>query len=163
MSPFLKLLRNRSGAREMRLMCNRLIVSVTLLPMLLHSIFGCCWHHTHFDHADAYRTSVVHADIHPHQCTHHRCLGIAKSETSTSGIPVPCQHHTPCDEERCVFLSAKLLRIAFAFAVTAEFVAPEAGWSVTLHTSLPSLRALAASHETPTSPEHCAQIQVWIV
>lgn len=144
-------------------MCMRLIVLVTLLPMLVHSILGCCWHHTHSDQVAVCETPSVQADIHRHQCTHHHCSAGANIEVPTSQTPAPCKHHAPCDDVDCVFLAAKSLRIAFAFELTAKFVVPEANWSVMLRNSLRSLRTLAASREMPTSQEHCALIQVWIV
>jgi len=144
-------------------MFKRLVVLVTLLPMLVHSIFGCCWHHAHFDHVDVCETPSVAADIHRHQCTHDHSWGSANAETPTSNVPAPCKHQTPCDEVRCVFLAATPHRFAFAFELTAKFVVPEANCSVTLRNSLVSLRTVTASRELPTSQEHCALIQVWIV
>ena len=144
-------------------MQTRLVVLVTLLPMLVHSILGCCWHHAHFDHVDVCAAPRVQAAIHRHQCTHHHCSKNASAEASASPVPAPCRHHAPCDEVSCVFLDATLLRVAVAFELTAKFVAPEENWTVTLRGPLKSLRCLAASREMPTSQEHCALIQVWIV
>lgn len=149
--------------RENRRMCTRLVVLVTLLPMLIHSILGCCWHHAHFDQSDVFRGQSLKADIHRHQCTHHHCSGNASNETPKSPVPAPCKHHAPCEEVRCEFLAEKSIRVVFALTMTSAFVAPEPNWSVMLRNPLKSLRTLATSRELPTSQEHCALIQVWNV
>lgn len=144
-------------------MCTKLVVLVTLLPMLIHSILGCCWHHAHFDQSDVFKGQRLQADIHPHECTHNHCSGNVGKKTPKSPVPAPCKHHAPCEEVRCEFLAEKSLRVVFALTMTSAFVALEANWSVMLRNPLKSWRTLANSRELPTSQEHCALIQVWIV
>ena len=144
-------------------MCMKLVVLVTLLTMLAHSILGCCWHHAHGDHGTPCDTASVEVDIHSHQCAHHHGPNGSSTEVPVSHGPAPCKHHAPCDEVDCVFLFVKSLRITFASEFTERFVIPEANWPVTIRNSAPSMRDLVASRETTTSLRHCALIQVWIV
>ena len=85
---------------------------IALLPMLLHSVLGCCWHHAHqHDGCEVGGVRVVcQADIDvsgdPHDghsaCPLHRpsvgqeCSGELPDE--------PCRHF-PCEEERCSFVN----------------------------------------------------------
>ena len=102
-------------------MCRLLAVLATLLPMLFHSVFGCCWHHAHSGcHSHFGATSIVDArptEIHQHTCGHHQ----QTTDTSSSGLngapscrlPQPILPSHQCDEEHCVYVVEK----AHVFAV----------------------------------------------
>lgn len=104
-------------------MWRSLAVSVTLLPMLFHSILGCCWHHAHSAwHIDCGLTAVPfefdsrQSPIPNHSCGHHQeALDslTTRNDTPVSQWPQPTSPSHPCDEESCVYVARK----AVAFAV----------------------------------------------
>lgn len=75
---------------------------LTLATILIHSVFGCCWHHAHAcetDHVDV-ETTVAHDHGHSH-------------DTPDSDESIPVDHHDGdhseddgCDEGSCTFISA---------------------------------------------------------
>lgn len=137
----------------------KLIVSVTLLPMLLHSILGCCWHHAHSEcnHSCVFLTVDSHAG---HSHAHCQCV-----EDNDPSAPAPCGDDGPCDDVRCVYIAAKPVAVTFAFELCElyEHVEAIAGGFMFL-----SVRATtpANPHQNRTvvaALEHCALTQVWIV
>lgn len=144
-------------------MSMKFVALVTLLPMLVHSIFGCCWHHAHCEQMEAFPDAYSHNEAHLNQCGHHHHSENMNAEGQTSQVPVPFEQHEPCEDGHCVFLTASSLRIAFASESMADFVVPEADCAGALCDSQTSLRCLVASRDLPTPQQHCALIQVWIV
>ena len=141
----------------------KLIVSVTLLPMLVHSIIGCCWHHAHVDcifncmHSttEANSTQAAHK-CHGHQHDH-------RSEQRGPVVPEPCEHGDSCNDVRCVYLVAESVRSTFAYV---------------LNEDVPAFDGCCMMHVNPTSPlwqipqrnmdvllpsQRCALTQVWVV
>ena len=136
----------------------KLIVAVTLLPMLMHSILGCCWHHAHAEGRlnSAHAQSEAHTSNrhgHRHLCCHHDC----------NDASVPIEHNEPCDDVRCVYLVAQPMRSDVTAGTQAEF-AP-------LHSdAMPDSSANVTGFRNPqpnigvaTLSQHRAQTQVWVL
>ena len=90
----------------------KLIVQGTLLPMLIHSIFGCCWHHAHseFNFPCVHSTRGSHGDQCQHSHVPAQCI-----EDTEPFVPLPRGQDKPCDDVCCVYLAAESVRIAFSF------------------------------------------------
>jgi hypothetical protein len=128
-------------------MFSRVASLLALLPMLLHSILGCCWHHAHESCCGTGNTWVVcqstvespanahteHATstCHKHKHTHEHEQGTGNAGESPTG---PCPD-SPCDEERCLFASTStgvlpqtvMLQLGWCnsfFGATVELPAP---------------------------------------
>ncbi len=102
---------------------------VAVMPVLLHGVFGCCWHHAHFHaHASAFCTPSEHdsageSSVHEHRhatdagrlhndaqamCVHHSHSELpnrtsladgASESTEEDGCENECEDG--CDEDRC--------------------------------------------------------------
>jgi hypothetical protein len=147
-------------------MSRRVVSLVALVPMLFHSIFGCCWHHEHsfashgHDNSVAVQAAIAVSPDHEHG-EHSRCL------THSHGERHPDNHPTglPCSEESCVF------------SVPSPTVAPQnineeasVFVSYTVIDLSDVLRARVVSwngllhHLLPDSGgERCALTQVWLL
>lgn len=153
-------------------MFSRAISLIALLPMLLHSILGCCWHHAHQCgcEVEAVRT-VCQADFnsssHEHD-GHSACPSQQQSqerESSSEPPGDPCRHF-PCDEERCSFVNT-------AATVTQQSIDLELAWiSVPLaycdlsipHDSLNAVQHNCCEDAPPVSDgERRALTQVWLI
>jgi len=91
-------------------MFSRVASLLALLPMLFHSVLGCCWHHEHGSVCDSGSIRVVcqsgiessgdvHAD-HSLACASHDHESGAAIPHEHPGEPCP---DAPCDGERCQF------------------------------------------------------------
>jgi hypothetical protein len=110
-------------------MVRSLAIAATLLPMLFHSIFGCCWHHTHVGVAG--QSGQVAEPQHNCQGHQHHEPALpsnpqdCESDTSRSDLPC-CPADQRCDEERCTFIWSDTLRLEFPeMAVRAEVASLE--------------------------------------
>lgn len=146
---------------------------LALLPMLLHSILGCCWHHAHESCCGTGNTRVVcqssvespadaHAD-HVNSPCHNHVHGTGNSGES----PAEPRPDSPCDEERCLFASTSM-------GVVPQTVAPEWGWCdsflvATVELLAPVGSPVASRRELlggrlPNSAGQCrALTQVWLI
>lgn len=86
-------------------MCGKIASLIALLPMLIHSIFGCCWHHAHC-HVGHACSAVSSAD--EHSASDHCHLGDSDCRhdrsTDASGethLAEQDSDDAPCDEDRC--------------------------------------------------------------
>lgn len=87
-------------------MSGQFVSLLALVPMLFHSIWGCCWHHDHpFVEHDHAVSEIVQFE-HSHCGSPHDHLG--HHEGPAHGDP---SHEGPCEEEPCVF-SGALLTVA---------------------------------------------------
>ena len=133
--------------------CGRkLIVSVTLLPMLVHSILGCCWHHAH---------SEVQAQCASIRRLNHMLvidtLTIIRTENNDPVVPAPCEHDESCDDVRCVYLAAEPVRNALAFDLHEQVAALDCCCFLILNATVTASRKLATSHrKCPLPSQHCA-------
>lgn len=141
----------------------KLIFLGTLLPLLIHSIFGCCWHQVH----DAGKFQLAGSSIASHvghshgynpHSHHAQC-----PEDSEPIVPTPCRHHRPCDDVRCVYIEAEFVRLEF-FLTWYEHVAA---------LNVGGMMYRSPLSTTPGNPnqtqkvlavmQHCALKQVWVV
>jgi hypothetical protein len=163
---------------DFRLMSRLFLVAATVLPMLIHSIVGCCWHHAHgatpLGGCEQFDTEVFHQAGKHKSCSHdHSPNGpsagtadakpVAKATGQANDPGCPADGPPPCDEGRCVEFWAESAKEKIGFAV----------WIVELATGRPSdfvpqqsmssirLLDLHASQAEAASPR--AQTQVWIV
>lgn len=103
-------------------MFRSLAIASTLLPMLFHSIFGCCWHHAH----TMVSIASVAAEADKSLCSGHgecESHGHARHDLPTEsgsnqGIPgcpeSPCcpgESKSPCGEDHCVFVGSELVQV----------------------------------------------------
>lgn len=138
-----------------------------LIPMLLHSILGCCWHHEHA-HGNAAVASVISTveetaehDGHHAACAHHGDSG-ANESGDQDGHRCP---HSPCEEGRCVVAET-------AVSVTPETIVLNWDRSVGIvaiavpcvEVSQSSSREESTDGRTlPSSSQRRALRQVWLV
>ena len=147
-----------------------LVHSLMIAVMLLHSILGCCWHHSHEDSncgcvAVFCSTGTEQTSSHA-ECSHsgdHDCDGEhsgACPGDDSEGAP---HRHDPCDHDECVYMIAKVvgapLSFSVAFAVTLD--APCATGLITdIHRRV---EIAEASPRRGSSMDSCALLQVWRV
>lgn len=153
----------RFVARRIRLveiweMWAKLIVSATLMPMLVHSILGCCWHHAHAAETVKFSRvgTVDQSHVRPHN--HHHCC-----HDGESNLPTPCEEHKSCEDMGCVYLPVKAVRseslpnLRAVFAVSDSVAVPLLNATVMASgDSHPGLRVFS-------SLQHRALTQVWVV
>lgn len=151
------------------LFVNVLVHSVMIAVMLLHSICGCCWHHSHDEccssgaecHADhvAAETHDSH-DGHSDTCGHSH---VADHSPVSGETPHEPHAPGPCNHEECVYVAAKVLGgpVTFEFAFVTSLDCPcAAGAVVDLHRRVETAEA---SPRRLSSLEACALLQVWRV
>ncbi len=135
----------------------------TLLPLLIHSIFGCCWHHVH--NAGKFQSlgsSIASHVGHSHgdrPQRHHAQW----SEDSEPIFPTPCRHDKPCDDVRCVYIEAEFVRLEFFVTWYEHVAALNVGGMM-----YPSLLSTTLGNPNQTQKvlavtQHCALKQVWVV
>ncbi|MEJ7590526.1 MAG: hypothetical protein WKF77_03195 [Planctomycetaceae bacterium] len=135
----------------------KLIVSVTLLPMLLHSIFGCCWHHAHSECDDP--CVRLTADSHAgHSHAHCQCV-----EDNDPNSPSPSGDDEPCDDVRCVYIAAKPVGVTFAFELYEHGEILDVSGFQFLSAPATKLMNLDQNRTVVAALEQCALTQVWIV
>ena len=154
-------------------MSSRVTSLIAFLPMLLHSVLGCCWHHAHQHggcEAGGVRIScqeAVDASGHSHDghsaCPSHR---LSAGQASSGEQPgEPCRHF-PCEEGRCLFVGPTAM-------VAQQLIDLELAWVgvplVCCDLAVPpdSLNAMSrgCSDDAPpvSSRERRALTQVWLV
>jgi len=135
----------------------RVIFSATVLPMLVHSIFGCCWHHAHSDG----NLNCVHSTCESHSGhDHHRDH---RSEHNDAVPPVPCDHDESCNEVSCVYLVAELARNELALELHEQVATLDCCCSLILIATVPAPARTQQCKKVPLPSEHCALTQVWVV
>ncbi|QDV29546.1 hypothetical protein Spb1_14540 [Planctopirus ephydatiae] len=92
-------------------MSGKVVSLIALVPMLFHSIFGCCWHHVHMLPGDAQVTAAVADEALVRTHSTRSCCGHAHGSSQqvpaevalvgqAAGEPQPSEH-PPCEEEDC--------------------------------------------------------------
>ena len=141
----------------------KLIVSVTLLPMLIHSILGCCWHHAHSECDFPGVRETVESDTgHCHTACHQHA-GSHRCDHNDPAMPTPCEHKTPCDDVRCVYVATEPVRIALALDLQEHVAAIEVGRILTFAVAAKSLVHRHQTQRVSAALQHCALTQVWVV
>lgn len=115
------------------------LTAVTLLPMLSHSIVGCCWHHDHATSSDSLCHSE-HADNSlESSCYHGHYAHPLASEKEDSQSPAP---YEPCRESKCQYVVSSPLK------VTDNFDAWRGGNSLVMEWSSSAEIAVVASRDS---------------
>lgn len=131
-----------------------------IVVMLLHGIFGCCWHHGHDACCTGGESGILSA---PGQCSAVCCHNPRCAESSqNSGEPSesPAAPDDCCSEGECVYLDAKVVDVSPII-----FLALASNWDVcpSIYERLVDRRIEIAT--TPplylSAPEACALLQVW--
>ena len=80
---------------------------VTVFSLALHTILGCCAHHSHAKEAPS---RGGEREVHSHHCgfTGHHCSG-RDTDDSTSGDPASPDS---CDADRCSLISPEITTVA---------------------------------------------------
>lgn len=147
----------RSIAGEFFGMWGKLVISVILLPMLVHSILGCCWHHAHSECDLACRHSMAESHA------GHRHAHDQASENHDPVVPAPCEHNESCNDVRCVYLAVEPVRNVLSFDLQSQF----AVWDdccVLIHSAtVTASRNPQRCQHVPASSQHRALTQVWVV
>lgn len=151
-------------------MSGRITSLVALLPMLFHSIFGCCWHHAHTSPDGHHAVAALSDDValasqheHGHAgCPFHSHL----IDQQKDGVPVAdLPADSPCEDDRCD---------GIGMAITTAPQLPDQAWRGVTPLAiaetlvvLPLLPALEGyRHESVRSHsarERCALTQVWLI
>jgi hypothetical protein len=149
-------------------MFHSLTTAAILLPMLFHSLFGCCWHHAHgIDRRMPSQTAEVDEACHTHAghgcCSHWKTQ---KSDCSHGETSLPCcpdDQRQPCSEELCVYGLSETIRPEIpevSLLDEVAFVESQAIVATLSGSAYVEMRVMGTSVCLP-SPR--ALTQVWIV
>ena len=131
---------------------------LTLLTMLLHSVYGCGWHHIHGCMSGCLENSE---NKHPLHCVHSHAPGHSHHDAHDSETPTSHdQHSSECDHTECRFVSTAAAAIVAPPECVLWIVAPEADSRAQSLVKLDSGLRPTLSSDTH-APEFCARIQVW--
>lgn len=131
---------------------------LTLLTMLLHSVYGCGWHHIHGCMSHCVETSKSGHTVH---CGHSHAPGHAHNDASDSETPTsPNQHSSECDHTECRFVATTAAAIVAPPECVLWIVAPEVDASTKALVKIDSGLRPPPSADTH-APKFCARIQVW--
>ncbi len=151
------ILRNEVSSREFCQMFTRVIFLATVLPMLVHSILGCCWHHAHA-HG---KLNCVHSTHETHSGHDH--YRDHRSEHNDPVAPAPCDHDESCNDMRCVYLVAEPGHYASALELHEQVVTLDCCSNLILNAMVPAPARTQQGKKVPLPSEHCALTQVWVV
>lgn len=151
-------------------MSGRIASLVALLPMLFHSIFGCCWHHAHVlpleDHTAATTTSD-HSTVGQHDRGHAGCpFHSHPIDQQKDGVPVAdLPADSPCEDDRCDGIAMAITTMPQLTDLARQAVTP---FAIAETPAVPPLLLAVESyrHEFLRSPsvrERCALTQVWLI
>lgn len=144
---------------------------VALVPMLFHSIWGCCWHHEHpavagnvqvvADAHDAVRDTVCRTQA------RHSCCSSHGHHNQPAGVPAPEEHPSedaPCEQERCDYsVTAQTLVPSSIQVEHCDDVCPLVNIPVPSQALLTAVRR-SRDDLRPHLTEECrAFIQVWLI
>ena len=138
-------------------MSAKLIVSVTLLSMLVHSILGCCWHHAHSE----FRLGCAHSTSESYRGHHHQ--HDHRSEHKDPVVPAPLEHDQSCDDAPCVYVVAEPIRNEFAPGLHERVATLDYRCSLVLNAAVTATSGALQRSDAPLPSQHCALTQVWVV
>lgn len=153
-------------------MFSRLTSLLALIPMLLHSILGCCWHHTHECRCEVEGSRVVcqaevdscGQDRGDHAaCPSHRHAVEADGPDEPANDP--CRR-VPCEEERCSFVETLVLAAPAGFDLELSWACATfaAGEELTPHAVHVAIQRVSEEDAPPGShAERRARSQVWLI
>ena len=138
-------------------MLARVFFSATVLPMLVHSILGCCWHHAHSecDLPCEHSRAETHAG--------HRHAHDQPSENHDPVVPAPSEHDESCDDVCCVYLAGEPVRNTLLVDLQSQVAVLDSCCILTLNATVTASINSQLGHEVPASSQHRAIIQVWVV
>ena len=154
-------------------MSGNVVSLIALVPMLFHSIFGCCWHHAHFlhDHDHAVTVAVDEASeqdhVHsPHSGGRHShallsCAGEEAAHTDGHSPELP-----PCeDEDRCLHngMVTTVVTQSLSFDVWDSISVVFMDLHLVQRSQLTVRSDLLKQSLSKSAREHCAMTQVWLV
>lgn len=159
-------------------MCGKLLKAALICQMLVHAIFGCCWHHTHCPPGDGggpqaseererLETRQHRHCRHPHATRKTTETEQAVANAGTRGNSTAPQDElpAPCEEERCAYLTGLA-----PDSTPVRFNQTDVGLSSPLErvTSLHGAGLLrsnppACRREGLTPGERCARLQTWLI
>jgi hypothetical protein len=87
-------------------MRSRLVSLMLIVPMLLHGVFGCCWHH---DHAHPSESDARESGIACSHVGHHHASSATPSipaNDKLSNVDKESDQDENCLEQRCDYVSA---------------------------------------------------------
>ena len=136
------------------------LTALTGLTLLLHAVFGCCWHHAHLAGVEEIRWEGGWHD--------HHAAGIGQAAEDACHEPhdhpadAPPHRHGPCDEDACVYLTAASAPVP---------VLDLSGWAavVALAADLAAAPLTAADFPGERMPQGVpraalrAALQVWLI
>lgn len=131
---------------------------LTLLTMLLHSVYGCGWHHIHGCMSHCVERSE---NKQPTHCGHSHAPGHSHHDESDSETPTSHdQHSSECDHTECRFVSTAAAAIVAPPECVLWIIAPKADAGASSLVKSDSVLHPTLSSDTH-APEFCARIQVW--
>lgn len=149
-------------------MSGKVVSLIALVPMLIHSIFGCCWHHAHShagqDHVVAVMidgdSSLDHAHAGHSSCPSH---GSPTSDGEGHSDDHPAE--SPCEEDRCVYSGVTATVVSQLVSLemcgfTHFVLADQQVLQQSCLTVWGDLRDLSISH---SARERRAIIQIWLI
>ncbi len=127
---------------------------ITTIMLLVHSVFGCCWHHAHMCDSTYGESLATASAVHP--CNYHvhgEACGGGKADDDASSDHDDGPHKLQCGGFHCKFVRCKtafehLNKLSCDFltldiVVVAEKLEPSrlcSQWDVVSHRSPPPLR-----------------------
>jgi len=154
-------------------MNGRIASLVALLPMLFHSIFGCCWHHVHAS-PDGHHAPVAHSDdvalVSQHEhvgCPFHSHAAHSQPfDQQNDGEPVADRPaDSPCEDDRCDGIAMAITTTPQLTDLARQAVTP---FAIAETPAVPPLLLALESHRheflrSPSVRERCALTQVWLI
>jgi len=136
------------------------VTAVTLVPMLFHSIVGCCWHHEHAT-CSAAHCHRGHADNSTESscCDGHYAHPLASEDDPQSPVP-----HEPCRESKCQYIVVPSLKVTDSFDAHAGFNSLVMEWSSSAEVVVVTSRDSLPDRSDPVpgdSATRRAALQVW--
>lgn len=150
---------------------------LALIPMLLHGILGCCWHHAHECRGEVDGSRVVcqagvdssegkhgvaDRDVHESCPSHRHAVEVGGTDEPSDD---PCRR-VPCNEERCSFVGTVVLVSQVGFDL-------ELSWACTVFIACEQLVPHAGQFAIPrvfeenafphSDAERRALTQVWLI
>lgn len=148
---------------------------IALLPMLFHSIFGCCWHHVHASPDGHHAAAALSDDValvpqHEHDhagCPFHSHATHSQPlDQQIDGEPVSERPaDSPCEDDRCDGMAMAITTMPQLTNLARQAVTP---FAIAETPAVPPLLLAVERHrhEFPRSPsvrERCALTQVWLI
>jgi hypothetical protein len=144
---------------------NAIFSILTTASILTHSVFGCCWHHSHsceVGHAEVV-AATVGDDVHA-CCSHHHHSSTSNVSDEDASEDVPGDNHSgheACDDSGCWLFS--VVRTDFTFQLAVATATIDQDYTAELSRTLFATgESLVAPWQKPNEPLR-AMIQTWLL